>query len=117
MRSSLVFDPLSGRDRADLHAACPVWVDVGHEACSLEPFEAVELEDGRLFYEARWYDPGAMLLKDGLTRWIATSVSGHDRPRRAARAVPTEGQVNSARRCTTSAASRLRLDSPDFYRC
>jgi hypothetical protein len=32
-----------------LRAACPVWVDVGHEACSLEPFEAVELEVGRLF--------------------------------------------------------------------
>lgn len=31
---------------------------------------------GRLLYEGRWYDPEAMLLKDALTRWIASSVTG-----------------------------------------
>jgi argininosuccinate synthase len=27
-------------------------------------------------YEGKWFDPEAMLLKDGLTRWIAPSISG-----------------------------------------
>ena len=31
---------------------------------------------GRLLYEGKWFDPEAMLLKDGLTRWVATGVTG-----------------------------------------
>jgi argininosuccinate synthase len=31
---------------------------------------------GRLLYEGTWYDPEALLLRDALTRWIATAVSG-----------------------------------------
>jgi argininosuccinate synthase len=31
---------------------------------------------GRLLYEGRWFDPEAMLLKDGLTRWLAPSITG-----------------------------------------
>jgi argininosuccinate synthase len=31
---------------------------------------------GRLLYEGKWFDPEAMLLKDGLSRWIAPSISG-----------------------------------------
>ncbi len=31
---------------------------------------------GRLLYEGRWFDPEAMMLKDGLTRWIAPAVTG-----------------------------------------
>jgi argininosuccinate synthase len=31
---------------------------------------------GRLLYEGRWFDPEAMLLKDALTRWIATPITG-----------------------------------------
>ena len=31
---------------------------------------------GRLLYEGRWYDPEALVLKEALTRWIATAVSG-----------------------------------------
>jgi argininosuccinate synthase len=31
---------------------------------------------GRLLYEGKWYDPEALLLRDALTRWIATAVSG-----------------------------------------
>jgi len=31
---------------------------------------------GRLLYEGKWYDPEAILLKDGLTRWIAPAVTG-----------------------------------------
>jgi argininosuccinate synthase len=31
---------------------------------------------GRLLYEGRWYDPEALLVKEGLTRWVASAVSG-----------------------------------------
>ncbi|MCB9593731.1 MAG: argininosuccinate synthase [Sandaracinaceae bacterium] len=31
---------------------------------------------GRLLYEGKWYDPEALLLKDALTRWISTAVTG-----------------------------------------
>jgi len=31
---------------------------------------------GRLLYEGRWYDPEALVLKDALTRWIASAVTG-----------------------------------------
>ena len=31
---------------------------------------------GRLLYEGRWYDPEAMLLKEGVRRWVASPVSG-----------------------------------------
>jgi argininosuccinate synthase len=31
---------------------------------------------GRLLYEGRWFDPEALLIKEGLTRWVATAVTG-----------------------------------------
>ena len=31
---------------------------------------------GRLLYEGKWFDPEAMMLKDGLTRWVAPAISG-----------------------------------------
>ncbi|HZH04207.1 MAG TPA: argininosuccinate synthase, partial [Myxococcaceae bacterium] len=31
---------------------------------------------GRLLYEGKWFDPEAMMLKDGLCRWVATAVTG-----------------------------------------
>lgn len=31
---------------------------------------------GRLLYEGKWFDPEAMLLKDGLVRWLAPGVTG-----------------------------------------
>src|SRR5258705_10492630 len=31
---------------------------------------------GRLLYEGKWFDPESCLLKDGLTRWVAPSVTG-----------------------------------------
>ena len=30
----------------------------------------------RLLYQGRWYDPEAMLLKDGMVRWIASTITG-----------------------------------------
>lgn len=31
---------------------------------------------GRLLYEGKWFDPEGLMLKDGLTRWVAPSVGG-----------------------------------------
>jgi argininosuccinate synthase len=31
---------------------------------------------GRLLYEGRWFDPEALVLKEGLTRWVAPSITG-----------------------------------------
>jgi argininosuccinate synthase len=31
---------------------------------------------GRLLYEGRWFDPEALMLKEALTRWVATAVTG-----------------------------------------
>jgi len=31
---------------------------------------------GRLLYEGKWYDPEALMLREALTRWIATAVTG-----------------------------------------
>jgi argininosuccinate synthase len=31
---------------------------------------------GRLLYEGRWFDPEALILKEGLVRWVASSVTG-----------------------------------------
>jgi argininosuccinate synthase len=31
---------------------------------------------GRLLYEGRWFDPQSLMLRESLTRWVATTVSG-----------------------------------------
>jgi argininosuccinate synthase len=31
---------------------------------------------GRLLYEGRWFDPEALMIKEGLTRWVAPAVTG-----------------------------------------
>ena len=31
---------------------------------------------GRLLYEGKWFDPESLLLKDGLTRWVAPALTG-----------------------------------------
>ena len=31
---------------------------------------------GRLLYEGRWFDPEALILKEGLGRWVASSITG-----------------------------------------
>ncbi len=31
---------------------------------------------GRLLYEGKWFDPECLLLKDGLTRWVAPAITG-----------------------------------------
>lgn len=47
-----------------------------HNENTLDQYFTLGRRLGRLLYEGRWFDPECMMLKDGLTRWIAPSVSG-----------------------------------------
>lgn len=47
-----------------------------HNENALDQYFTLGRRLGRLLYEGRWFDPECMLLKDGLTRWIAPSVTG-----------------------------------------
>jgi argininosuccinate synthase len=47
-----------------------------HNENTLDLYFTLGRRLGRLLYEGKWYDPEAMMLRDGLTRWIAPSVSG-----------------------------------------
>ncbi|HXK17696.1 MAG TPA: argininosuccinate synthase, partial [Polyangiaceae bacterium] len=47
-----------------------------HNENTLDLYFTLGRRLGRILYEGKWFDPEAMLLKDGLTRWIAPSISG-----------------------------------------
>jgi argininosuccinate synthase len=47
-----------------------------HNENTMELYATLGRRLGRLLYEGRWYDPEACLLKDGLQRWVAPSVTG-----------------------------------------
>jgi argininosuccinate synthase len=47
-----------------------------HNENTLDQYFNLGRRLGRLLYEGRWFDPECMMLKDGLTRWIAPGVTG-----------------------------------------
>ncbi len=47
-----------------------------HNENTLDLYFTLGRRLGRVLYEGKWFDPEAMMLKDGLTRWIAPSVTG-----------------------------------------
>lgn len=47
-----------------------------HNENTLDLYFSLGRRLGRLLYEGKWFDPESLLLKDGLTRWLAPSVSG-----------------------------------------
>jgi len=47
-----------------------------HNENTLDQYFTLGRRLGRLLYEGRWFDPESMMIKDGLTRWIAPSVTG-----------------------------------------
>ncbi len=59
-----------------LHLAYERLLSAIHNENTLDLYATLGRRLGRLLYEGKWYDPEAMLLKDGLTRWIAPAVSG-----------------------------------------
>ncbi|MBA3818918.1 MAG: argininosuccinate synthase [Deltaproteobacteria bacterium] len=59
-----------------LHIAYERLVSAIHNENTLDLYASLGRRLGRLLYEGKWFDPEACLLKDGLTRWVAPSVTG-----------------------------------------
>jgi argininosuccinate synthase len=47
-----------------------------HNENTLDLYATLGRRLGRLLYEGKWYDTEALMLRDGLTRWVAPSVTG-----------------------------------------
>ncbi len=47
-----------------------------HNENTMELYYSLGRRLGRILYEGKWYDPEAMMLKDGITRWVAPSLTG-----------------------------------------
>jgi argininosuccinate synthase len=59
-----------------LHIAYERLLSAIHNENTTELYATQGRRLGRLLYEGKWFDPEALLLKDGLTRWVAPSVTG-----------------------------------------
>ncbi len=59
-----------------LHIAYERLLSAIHNENTLDLYATMGRRLGRLLYEGKWFDPEACLLKDGLTRWVAPSVTG-----------------------------------------
>jgi argininosuccinate synthase len=47
-----------------------------HNENTTELYATLGRRLGRLLYEGRWYDPEALMVKEGLARWVAPAVTG-----------------------------------------
>jgi argininosuccinate synthase len=47
-----------------------------HNENTIENYRSMGRRLGRLLYEGRWFDPQALMLRDSLQRWVASSVTG-----------------------------------------
>ncbi|MGK2946092.1 MAG: argininosuccinate synthase [Candidatus Malihini olakiniferum] len=47
-----------------------------HNEDVIEQYRAHGRQLGRLLYQGRWFDPQALMLRDGLQRWVASSITG-----------------------------------------
>jgi len=47
-----------------------------HNVDTIANYHAEGRRLGRLLYEGRWFDPQSLMLRDSLTRWIASTVTG-----------------------------------------
>ncbi len=59
-----------------LHIAYERLLSIIHNENTLDLYNTLGRRLGRILYEGRWYDPESMLLKDSLSRWVASPVSG-----------------------------------------
>ena len=59
-----------------LHIAYERLLSVVHNENTLDLYANLGRRLGRILYEGRWYDPEALMLKDTLVRFVATSVTG-----------------------------------------
>jgi argininosuccinate synthase len=59
-----------------LHLGYERLLSAVHNENTLDLYFTLGRRLGRILYEGKWYDPEAMLLKDGLTRWVAPAITG-----------------------------------------
>ncbi|MFM8350109.1 MAG: argininosuccinate synthase, partial [Actinomycetales bacterium] len=52
-----------------------------HNEDTIANYHAEGRRLGRLLYEGRWLDPQALMLRDGLQRWVASAITGEVRLR------------------------------------
>jgi argininosuccinate synthase len=51
-------------------------VNAIHNEGTIENYRSEGRRLGRLLYEGRWFDPQAIMIRDGLQRWVASLVTG-----------------------------------------
>ena len=59
-----------------IHIAYERLLSAVHNENTLDLYFTLGRRLGRLLYEGRWYDPEALIAKDGLSRWVAGAISG-----------------------------------------
>jgi argininosuccinate synthase len=59
-----------------LHIAYERLLSAVHNESTMELYCTLGRRLGRILYEGKWFDADAMLIKDALTRWVATPLSG-----------------------------------------
>jgi argininosuccinate synthase len=59
-----------------LHVAYERLVNAIHNEATLEEYRSGGRRLGRLLYEGRWFDPQALMLRQGLSSWVGSPVSG-----------------------------------------
>jgi len=51
-------------------------VNAIHNEATIDEYRTGGRRLGRLLYEGRWFDPQALMLREGLSRWIGSAVTG-----------------------------------------
>ena len=59
-----------------LYVAYERLVSAIHNEGAVDNYRTMGRRLGRLLYEGRWFDPQAMMLRDSLTRWIGSMITG-----------------------------------------
>jgi len=59
-----------------LHIAYERLVNAIHNEATIDEYRSSGRRLGRLLYEGRWFDPQALMLRQGLSTWIGSAVTG-----------------------------------------
>jgi argininosuccinate synthase len=59
-----------------LHIAYERLVAAVHNEATIDAYRNDGRRLGRLLYEGRWFDPQALMLREGLQRWVARAITG-----------------------------------------
>ena len=59
-----------------LHIAYERLISATHNENTIENYRTMGRRLGRLLYEGRWFDPQSLMLRESLTRWVGSLVTG-----------------------------------------